>query len=128
MSFKEDVKKFAKITGDNIATVMKTAGIEIFKSVTNLSPVDTGRARASWNMSINEINLAVKPPGEYGPHLEFPSFEGFEFKNTIYISNNLNYIEYLERGSSSQAPRGMLAISVRNYKRYIKEAVNSVNR
>ena len=67
--------------------VIEEVAAEVLERVKDLTPVDTGFAQSQWKL--DEVNE-----------------EGFE------ISNNANYIEYLENGSSTQAPNGMLGITL----------------
>lgn len=71
---------------------------QVLDRVTELTPVDTGFAQSRWELgAVNE--------------------EGFE------IHNDANYIEYLENGSSTQAPNGMLGITLMEVPRMVDEAV-----
>jgi hypothetical protein len=63
----------------------RTAG-ELWERVAGRTPLDTGRARAGWQQS--------------GSGLEYQ------------VSNNVPYITALEHGHSSQAPQGMVGITM----------------
>lgn len=81
------------------------------------TPVDTGRARANWIASIGApateadrapdksgqvaLNEAQRVVARYAPG-----------QGGIYITNNVEYIEPLDQGSSSQAPNGMTAQAI----------------
>ena len=75
------------------------------------TPVDTGRARASWTIAVNQANRHVMPEGRY-PAMPNPGFLDVRPGDSVVISNNLPYITALENGHSRQAPFGMVAVSI----------------
>lgn len=111
-------------------TLTKRVAFDLFGRVIEKTPVDTGRARASWNIAIGAPDLRVMPEGKYtGEQLKtlkaatVLATYGIDARKhlpPIYISNNLPYIQELEHGSSQQAPQGMLALS-------LKEVTNNLN-
>lgn len=96
-------KAFANIS-KKINEKHRKLAFGIFGGLTFSTPVDTGRARGSWRMTLNEIDSSVEPEGQ-GSYS--PSFSGMpEMKdvgNVIYITNNLPYIVPLNEGHSQQA-------------------------
>jgi hypothetical protein len=137
--FEVDVAKFAKKLELDIGVVLKKVGVEVYDDLTRMTPVDTGRARASWNMQKNRINTSVRRAGRYtssggsrrtsnAGRTPGASIVPRRMKptDTIFISNNLPYIKYLERGSSKQAPRGMMKVVRRRWRGYINRAVRNV--
>jgi hypothetical protein len=111
-SFSGDMAAFSKKVGVELSTVVRKVSFDIWNDVTRLTPVDTGRARASWNVSEEYANLAVKPKSYEG------SGQGvagkISGKKDVIISNNVEYIVFLENGSSTQAPAGMTKLAVAN--------------
>jgi len=96
-------------------------------AVVYATPVDEGRARSNWNVSQNEPDLSIKEP--YSPGKDLGIGEQRNASKTIqigtekaqlyktgqignFITNNLEYIVYLENGSSQQAPAGMLQFGI----------------
>jgi hypothetical protein len=93
--------------------------MELIREIIEQTPVDTGRARGSWTVSFD------RPEG-------WPSDREAEIKGqnsdtciaeqiakiktftggTIYISSNCEYMEFLEDGSSSQSPSGIVRLSI----------------
>lgn len=94
---------------------VKTA-LVINQIVILATPVDTGRARANWQVGLggpiteeimeedktgaatisrNNSRLAVRRP-----------------RQIIFLSNNVDYINELNRGSSSQAPANFVELAV----------------
>lgn len=91
----------------------KIAG-EVFNRVCEHTPVDTGHARANWNIAIGKADLTIHDDNERNK--EEP--ERFATVNQalrelsagepVVVSNNVGYIGVLERGWSDKAPHGML--------------------
>lgn len=102
-----------------ISAIQKTV-IDIYTGVIKKTPVDTGAARASWLLGF------YNPPS--GDNANFSGGEaaatsfGLTHMQTklstmtepsvVFITNNLDYIEYLENGKSDQAPYGMVALTI----------------
>jgi hypothetical protein len=124
---------FARKVGVSGTTVAKRVGFDVFGRIVRKTPVDTGRARASWNISVNQadrslanVQTTVKPGTTITKTLQRRSVKAavtalqnqtlgtFQMKpgDTIWISNNLPYIVKLEEGHSKQAPAGMVAVSI----------------
>lgn len=106
-------------TNDNLNQIMeehvKTVAGTIFRTAVKLSPVRTGAFRASWRVSFNSARDDVTA----GRSVQFPirgaSFrwpKGFKIGDAVVISNNQEYAEMLEYGSSKQAPFGVLRVAV----------------
>lgn len=88
----------------------------IFRAAVKLSPVYSGAFRASWRISFNMPRLDVtKGTGPQNPirgaAFRWPS--GFKLGDTIIISNNQPYAEFIEyAGWSNQAPYGVLRLAI----------------
>lgn len=106
--------KFAEKLGLTLEVVLRKLAIDLHTAITKRTPVDTGRARASWNIAQGEPLLDVPPPNEGEAPLPSPGVPTFVVDGTapIYITSSLVYIEALENGHSSQAPAGMVAVSL----------------
>lgn len=87
------------------------------------TPVDTGRARSNWTVSIGEPELVDKPGPNTGSKATnegaataqalaqaFNALRGYDVKfGPIFITNSVPYIIPLDEGSSPQATAGMTA-------------------
>jgi len=80
------------------------------------TPVDTGRARANWLVGINRPRREVKNKGALVGTVAAGQAAAAASKagDTVYISNNLPYINRLNDGWSGQAPPGFVEASVRD--------------
>lgn len=93
------------------------------------TPYLTGRARASWNVSLDKANRKTERKGRKYPEYEDPMaasqlvqqeamgemqayLSRTGAKPPIYIVNRLRYIPFLERGTSEKAPQGMVKITL----------------
>jgi hypothetical protein len=85
-------------------------------SIVLKTPVDTGRARGNWQAGTvaNEVQLDIEDPSGGGAidsgNAGLRQAKAFQ---PLIIWNNVEYINFLEEGSSTQAPQGMVALTVR---------------
>ncbi|MDP1948716.1 MAG: hypothetical protein Q8L77_14585 [Nitrospirota bacterium] len=137
--FEGDLDKFAKQVGIDFDTVVKKVAFDLFTRIVQKTPVDTGRARASWNISIGEPVFTVAPDNQ--PAITEADISakasralaaGRKLTEPVWITNNLPYIIVLEHGGypinpkkktgktkggfSVQAPHGMVALSIEEVK------------
>ena len=110
-TFAADLAAFAEAIDVDLDTVHERVIHDIHNRVTMRTPVDTGRARASWQITTGAPSNFVPAPGTYGPPPP-PATPPMSIKDTVYITNNIPYIEYLENGTSDQSPTGMVAITL----------------
>ena len=118
-SFNVDLNKFAKSMDIELETVVRKLAFEIYKGVTQKTPVDTGRAKANWNIGLGAIDSRITKNTTFQA-IEPPKGAG---KRPIYITNNLPYINKLENGSSKQAPTGMVALTMSSIQRSISNVI-----
>lgn len=110
--FSIEVNRFAERTvPEQLVALHKRLALEALVRVVQKTPVDTGRARSGWNTTVgtpdesiaqnpDPVSVGVIATSDLGPF------------QVVHISNNVIYIEFLEQGSSSQAPRGMVSVTV----------------
>lgn len=107
---------FAEKVVGRIEKVTRWVALEALRRVVMKTPVDTGRARGSW-----QVAVSVRPTGEVdiydkdgGATIAEGSREISQVGpyEPIFIANNLPYIERLESGHSKQAPNGMVATTI----------------
>ena len=108
------IEQFAKLINVNLGTVVRRITMDLFNRITQRTPVKTGRARSSWQVSENTIPNTVPAPGTYsGPSaIAAAAAAAVSGTTVIYIVSNLDYIEPLENGHSAQAPAGMVTLSI----------------
>lgn len=122
-------KEFMRLSTDDIAKSLEKVGFRFFQKLQTLTPRDTGRAQNGW------IPVIDKPASEWKPEtklasyslLSFP-FGQVKFNSIIWISNNVEYIEPLNEGHSSQAPYGFTNDALRDTTFYIQNEIAKLNR
>lgn len=117
--FKLDLRKFIEKAGINAEVVVRKIAFDLFSAIVKRTPVDTGRARASWQVGIDNADLSVAEERQRSANTasaealrNLRKLGEFELGKDIYITNNLEYVIFLEAGSSLQAPYGMVAVSI----------------
>lgn len=131
-SFALQLGAFAKKAGKNADLVVRKVGIDMTSRIVIRTPVDTGRARANWNTTIGSANYAVSESFDKAGASTIAKaaarLSGFRCGPSIWISNGLPYIGELEKGSSKQAPAGMVAITVAEFNGLVKTAAEGVRK
>ena len=130
--FTLQVGAFAKRAGINCDLVARKVGIEMASQIVLRTPVKTGRARGNWNTTIGSANYAVTESFDKAGAATIAeaaaTLSGFRCGPSIWIANGLPYIGKLENGSSIQAPGGMVAVTVTEFRGMIGRAAREVNR
>ncbi len=97
------VKTFAERAPAEVVTkAMRLIALEALRRIVLKTPVDTGRARGNWQISIgglsrNQLTTESKGAGNVIER-EAKKFAGLEPFDVVYIENSLPYIEVLEFG------------------------------
>jgi hypothetical protein len=97
--------------------IMRKSLLVVASIVTTETPVDTGRARANWQLSIDydetgEVVKTFAGEAESGIALDAIVQKSGDFNTkrnkVMYLNNNLPYIQGLNDGNSVQAPAGFI--------------------
>lgn len=131
-SFALDIGRFVAKANGNIDLVTRKIALDLFTRVIRRTPVDTGRARGNWMSSVSTMVLqetgAIDKSGGNAISKAASTVQGAKGGDVIYLTNTLPYILRLEEGSSTQAPNGMVALTVQEYPGVVQKAVSEVNR
>lgn len=116
--FKADLKRFDQKVELAVTIVIKETAKSIRNQVAARTPINTGRASASWNASVGTPNFTPKSeaynsPGS-APMDGNVALQGFTLGRTIHVANGVHYIGNLNNGSSVKAPAGFVEASVAN--------------
>ena len=88
-----------------------------------------GRFRGNWNFSIgypdNSFRIHPDPTGEAATARLVNGAIEFKAGDTAFIVNNLPYAIPLEFGHSTQAPGGMVRITVARFQQIVLEAIRN---
>lgn len=135
-NFALDIERFAQRVNLRFDVVVRKVSLDILTRIIQRTPVDTGRARANWQVDLDRIPTGTVESIFEGPKGSRSSLPGtiqqgvvagvlnrINGQTTVYIANNLPYITRLEEGWSGQAPQGMVAITVAEYPLVVKQAV-----
>lgn len=119
------------IRGEHVPTgtsnVIRRIALSIDQELVIRTPVDRGRARSNWVLNIGSPAQGTR--SAYSPGKKLGSGEGGnkqgaldqarsaiaaspDFVRKIYITNNLGYIRDLDEGSSDQAPKNFVRMSI----------------
>jgi hypothetical protein len=139
--FADQVKAWERKTERKMDLAVRKIALEMFRKIILKSPVDTGRFRSNWQVSIGSVPTGTQdgetfPQGDAvdvkGP-IYYAKLSGGEATlfganagDTIYFANNLPYARRLEEGGypdgpkvengrSSQAPNGMVALTIQEF-------------
>lgn len=98
---------------------------ELHRRIALKTPVDTGRARASWH---------VVPPGTEADQYAYQDAHGQSFDGSLrgvstgpmesVVGSNVEYMIFLEAGHSRQAPEGMVAQSLLEVRGALEAMIN----
>lgn len=113
---KEIDEAIGKATPEQVVVIQKKLVLDLLTRLVKKTPVDTGRARGNWQVSITEfpdtfVEVTDKDGGSTIDEglAELTNLQPYAL---VYITNNVPYILYLEGGHSGQAPEGMVAVSL----------------
>jgi hypothetical protein len=131
-SFEDQIRAWQVKTERTMTQVGRKVALELFRRVIYKTPVDTGRARANWQVTIGTpaagtIEIDDTNGGATMSKATAAS-AGFKAGDTIYLTNNLPYIRRLEEGSSQQAPAGMVALTVQEFAQIVNQISVEVSR
>lgn len=135
-AFSKSLNALANYATGSIEKAIRKACIDLYRRIVERTPLDTGRAKANWQMSttttatefydkdgysFNEINEIVSA--------EISDFTFELGDDQVFIYNNLEYIQHLESGmpgGSQQAPIGMVAVSLVEFTSYFNEELAKI--
>ena len=111
-----DMAKLAKRVEKGAPKVVRQASLQILTNVTLATPVDTGRARSNWIVSINRPSQLIRPEIlKAGSAINAGASEIKQAVagKSIWIQNNLSYINRLNDGWSKRAPAGFVEKAIK---------------
>ena len=115
LQFQSELHAWSKVLDRSLADVVRIITLEVYREIILRNPVDTGYSRSQWNVAINAPDTSVgeKPKGKGKiPPKPAPILTGIDGKQKVYVTNSLDYIRFLEEGSSQQAPSGFIRIAI----------------
>jgi hypothetical protein len=130
-TFSLQLDAFIRKTGEDADKVVRQASLSVLDSVVKRSPVDTGRFRGNWQLTINtpaagSLTVTDKS-GAATIGRGLSALASYKAGPPVWITNNLPYARRLEDGYSDQAPQGMVRLTVQQWNRYINDAIARVS-
>lgn len=136
-TFAVDISQFVKRAKAAPGIVVRRASLELMTSIVLKTPVDTGRARASWQASLNRVDPSVTytltdKDGTKTIVRGAAAINQWRDGDTIVLFSNLPYMPVLEFGrndgrpGSKQAPQGMVRVSIAEWNDHIAAALRSL--
>ena len=123
--FRKGISEAMDLLRARLIEFRNEAAIGIHTDIVIRTPIDTGRAKASWNIKGGADDPSVYPVVPEAGKLprevaEAEAFSGHgrirESRDAVVvISNNLPYITELENGKSRQAPSGMVMLTLTEF-------------
>lgn len=116
--FKADVHKWIEAAGKDVEQVATLLLKDIHAALVHMSPVDTGRFRGNWQVtvnhpamhSLNEYDKGGQRTIKNGDSVIDSIFRNGAAVTSVHFSNMLIYANALEYGHSKQAPAGIVGI------------------
>lgn len=144
-SFALDLAAFAKKAPERAKQVVDKVSIDLLTKIVLRTPVGNpslwknpppagyvgGRLRGNWNTGVGSINTTFRAPAKNGTA---PIARGRAKVATrdpsadIFITNSLPYAHRVENGYSTQAPAGMVRVTVVEFQSFIAKAAKELNR
>ena len=139
MSFTDDIDRFRSKVRNNSTLVIRKIAIEMLRRVVMRTPVGNpalwqssgpagyvgGTARGNWMLTTTSpatgTEGAPDASGSRALTRALPALQGWVGQGSIFIVNNLPYITRLESGWSSQAPHGMVAVTVAEFQGIVEQ-------
>jgi len=129
MSFKGDIQKFEKKAMKAATLVIRGTALDLSASIIRRTPVQTGRLRGNWQ---TELNSLASGEVTTTPAAAIARNKGVigkaKIADSIYLVNNLPYAPVVERGSSKQAPAGMVRVTINAFKRIVQKNARRAKR
>jgi hypothetical protein len=117
-AFNADLTAVSEQLDISLDKVVRKVVFDIHKAVSDLSPVRTGRFRASWGISPLSVPDDPGEPDSKGTSVPISNQKKRMNTSTPdplvvwFIYNNLPYAQKLEDGSSQQSPAGIMNLAL----------------
>jgi hypothetical protein len=114
-TFARRIRKIGQNIEKNADVAVRTCGLAVDAAVVIATPVDTGRARGNWQVTLDTpasgttpaLSVSGNEALEQGKSV-IAGYKGGRPQAAIHITNNLPYIGKLNEGHSAQAPAGFV--------------------
>lgn len=132
MNFARDVSNWTDKVRRRQDAVVRKITLDVFTSVIQMSPVDTGRFKGNWLPAVGSAPGGTVTATDPGGATVIAKVQGVtagvKAGDVIYMVNNLPYAQRLEEGWSKQAPAGMVALTVQRFQPIAQAAIAAASR
>lgn len=115
--FLADVAAWASAFPQKMDALARQVSQEMSERVIEATPVDTGFLKSSWQPSIGEPEAAQGAPGAQGTAVAKVSVTAPQMRagEVYYLTNNAEYAEHVEFGTSKMAGRFMVTDNAKRW-------------
>lgn len=129
---KDAMRNGTKIVNDRIDRLGRAVSFECARRLMLATPVDTGRARGNWNLSVGREDPTDKPERRMPEALsEAQGRVGSVAMGTkgdrVYLTNGVPYIGRLNDGYSRQAPAAFVQQVVQAMRSFVQQVAREEN-
>lgn len=132
MGFADDLRRFERKTEDKMSRAVRKITLDAFSGCIMMSPVDTGRFRGNWQTAIGSAPSGTVEMMDKGGTVVIAKVQGvtagMKPGDVVYMANNLPYAQRLEDGYSSQAPAGMVRLTVQRFQPIADAVIRTIGR
>lgn len=107
----ELVEKAHKEFNVDKEAILRKLALDLYAEIIKRTPVDTGRARANWNLSVKAPNYQTSQRTTIPSTVSITAHD-VKGLPVVFIANGLPYVRELEYGKSDQAPNGFIRLSL----------------
>ena len=129
-SFADQLRMFEAKTLDKMSRAARKITLDAFSGCILMSPVDTGRFRGNWQTAVGSAPSGtvelLDPDGNTVIAQVSGIVDGMQIGDVVFMANNLPYSLELESGSSTQAPNGMVALTVQRYSAIADQVIRQI--
>lgn len=151
-----NLEQYAKVKKKQIDDVRRSFVFLLYENIAKRTPVDTGRARGNWAVTVKAPNDDTGTESKMMRHKSADDIPAILGDESAFITNNLPYIKTLEYGGypknpkhgswikgkkgkgryvikskdgfSKQAPNGMVGVTVAEADRLFELAISEASR
>ena len=124
-SWAKKLRAYAKDIPRQQNEIKKKVAFEIVVKLVELTPKDTGFASSSYFLSVGSpdkasVAVTFDKSGDASLSRVVGFLKSVKPGDTVFITNNVPYMKYLNAGWSPQAPAGFVEIAIRYGKELIQ--------
>lgn len=125
MSFTSEIAAAREAIEYEMGRKVRASAVQVLRRVIKRTPRDTGMLKGNWQVSVNTPASGTTEELR-GENITIAAgtreISKAKAGDDIYIVNNLPYAQAIEGGHSDQAPQGMVAVTVAEWKRIVGAA------